>query len=134
MTKYAGRSRVKHLKNSGSWRKIPGQRPVDLVVYQACLFKADGVAVCIEHLLKESCAGARMSGEQSETPWRLEFDGISPPAIQDCGGDDLHHLLVEGLLALALGCQLHCLGALNCLHFQQSGHGLIVLACTIQNA
>ena len=37
-------------------------------------------------------------------------------------------------MALALGCQLHCLGALNCLHFQQSGHGLIVLACTIQNA
>ncbi len=75
-----------------------------------------------------------MAGEQGDAPGRLKLDGVSPPTVQNGGGDGLRHFLVELLHLLERSCQRRRLGALNRLPFQQRGHGLVVLARAIQNA
>lgn len=101
-------------------------------MYESRLFKANYVAVRIEHLLQEGRAGARMPGQQGDAPGRLA-GSLDAPAVNDRRGDSSRELLVKALEVLKCPRQGYCRGALKRLRLQQSGHRLVVLAFAIQH-
>src|SRR5258707_4984495 len=85
---HAGRHRIERLEDAGSLREIPNEGKVRLVVHELRLFGAGHVAVRVEHLLEEGCAGAWMAAKQRDAPGWLEHCGVIGTTVQNTAGVD----------------------------------------------